>query len=216
MPSTDLALVVRTLKMPPNATPRWKHPEHAVKLFSQRTAKLEAENRILTEAARQRARRVEELESECQTAREAARVLQSECQTAREAARVLQSERDFYSKRASEFEEHNRQLTDAATEYSLRAQGLERELVKLGTEFAERNRQLTDAATEYSLRAQGLERELVKLGTECAERKRQLTEAATKYSLRAQELERELAAALRAKETADHPNNSPAAEDVGQ
>jgi chromosome segregation ATPase len=153
-----------------------------VKLFSQRTAKLETENRILTEAARQRAGRVEELERECQTAREAARVLQSECQTAREAARVLQSEchtareaarvlqleRDFYSKRASEFEEHNRQLTEAAT--------------------------------EYSLRTQELERELVKLGTECAERTRQLTEAATKYSLRAQELERELAAALRAKE----------------
>jgi chromosome segregation ATPase len=141
-----------------------------VKLFSQRTAKLEAENRILTEAARQRARRVEELENkltvlerECQTAREAARVLQSECHTAREAARVLQLERDFYSKRASEFEEHNLQLTEAATEYSLRAQGLERELVKLGTECAERNRQLTEAATKYSLRAQELERELAPL-----------------------------------------------------
>jgi chromosome segregation ATPase len=95
-----------------------------VKLFSQRTAKLEAENRILTEAARQRARRVEELESKLT-------VLERECQTAREAARVLQLERDFYSKRASECAEHNRQLTEAATKYSLRAQELERELAAL-------------------------------------------------------------------------------------
>jgi chromosome segregation ATPase len=95
-----------------------------VKLFSRQTAKLEVENRILTEAARQRARRVEELESRLT-------VLERECQAAREAARVLQLERDFYSKRASEFEEHNRQVTDAASKYSVRAQELERELAAL-------------------------------------------------------------------------------------
>jgi hypothetical protein len=90
-------------------------------------------------------------------------VLERECQTMREAARVLQLERDFYSKRASEFEEHNRQLTDAATKRALRVQELERELVKLGTECAERNRQLTEAAAKSSVRAQELERELAAL-----------------------------------------------------
>jgi hypothetical protein len=126
-----------------------------VNLFNRRTAKLEVENRILTEAARQRARRVEELESKLT-------VLERECQTVREAARVLQLERDFYSKRASEFEEHNRQLTEAATKYSLRVQKLERELVKLGT-GAERNRQLTEAAAKSSVRAEEPERELAAL-----------------------------------------------------
>jgi chromosome segregation ATPase len=127
-----------------------------VNLFSRRTAKLEVENRILTEAAQQRARRVEEFESKLT-------VLERECQTVREAARVLQLERDFYSKRASEFEEHNRQLTDAATKYSLRVQELERELVKLGTDCAERNRQLPEAAAKSSVRAEELERELAAL-----------------------------------------------------
>jgi hypothetical protein len=76
----------------------------------------------------------------------------------------LTLERDFYFKRASALEEENRELTEAATKYSIHAQNVEREL--------------TEVATKYSLRAQKLEREL--------------TETATRYSLWGQKLGREL------------------------
>lgn len=63
----------------------------------------------------------------------------------------LTLERDFYSKRGAALEEKNRELTDAATKYSLHAQKLEREL--------------TESATKNSVQAQKLQRELTEMAT---------------------------------------------------
>ena len=81
----------------------------------------------------------------------------------------LTLERDFYSKRVLALEQENRELTEAATKYSVHAQKLERDL--------------TEAATKYSLRAQQLERELTETAVQAQKRERELTETATKYSL---------------------------------
>ena len=132
--------------------------EHVVvKLFSGRAAKLEGMNRILTESARQRAERVEELERKIDMmepqlldARKRLKLLENIEDAATErAARIqelenelrelrieyankdiprVEAERDFYRKRMSELEAHNQQLTEAATKYALRVQELEREL----------------------------------------------------------------------------------------
>jgi hypothetical protein len=48
----------------------------------------------------------------------------------------LTLERDFYSQRVQELEEHNRQVTEAATKYSLWGQKLERELAKIDPDGA--------------------------------------------------------------------------------
>lgn len=40
----------------------------------------------------------------------------------------VEAERDFYRKRMDELEEHNHQLTEAATKYALQAHELEQEL----------------------------------------------------------------------------------------
>ena len=48
----------------------------------------------------------------------------------------LSLERDFYSKRSLALEEHNRQLTEAATQYSLWGQKLERELARIDPDGA--------------------------------------------------------------------------------
>jgi hypothetical protein len=74
--------------------------------------------------------------------------VERELQQARSEIERLTLERDFYSKRVLTLEEENRELTEAATKYSVRAQEVEREL--------------TEIATQYSLRAQKLERELTR------------------------------------------------------
>jgi hypothetical protein len=48
----------------------------------------------------------------------------------------LTLERDFYSKKALALEDHNRQLTDAATKYALWGQKLERELAEIDPDGA--------------------------------------------------------------------------------
>jgi chromosome segregation ATPase len=141
-------------------------------LFNGRASKLEAENRALISAARDRAERIDELERELQAARQrteridtlerelqgarqmAARVpklerelrasrakeqtgkLERELQQARHELERLTLERDFFSQRMLELEEHNRQLTEAATKYSLWGQKLERELAKIDPDGA--------------------------------------------------------------------------------
>jgi chromosome segregation ATPase len=97
-----------------------------VKLFSRRIAELETRNRILTDAAQKRTQRIEELERELQQYER----LKSERALLSDRIAQLEAERAFYSKRAVELEEHNRQLTEAATTYALRAQELERDLAK--------------------------------------------------------------------------------------
>jgi chromosome segregation ATPase len=128
-----------------------------VKLFSGRVAQLETMNRILTDSARQRAERVEQLERkldmmEPQLLEARKRLKELEDAATERAARIqelerevrdlrieyatkdfprVEAEREFYRKRMTELDEHNRQLTEAATKYALRAQELERELSEL-------------------------------------------------------------------------------------
>src|SRR5262249_10222595 len=70
----------------------------------------------------------------------------------------LTLERDFYSKRILDLEEHNRELTEAATQYSSRAQKVEREL--------------TERIIKYSLWGQKLERELARIDPDGAPARR--------------------------------------------
>jgi len=100
-----------------------------------------------------------------------------------------EEERAFHSKRVVELEQHNRQLTEAATEHAGRVVELQehnRQLTEAATEHASRvvelqehNRQLTEAATEHARRV-----------VELQEHNRQLTEAATEHARRIQKLER--------------------------
>jgi Carbohydrate esterase, sialic acid-specific acetylesterase len=92
-------------------------PEAAYALYSKRVAELEEHNRQLTESATSHALRSQELERE---------LLAFQTEIAKNDYSRLEAEHAFYSKRVSELEEHNRQLTDSATQYSLRAQKLER------------------------------------------------------------------------------------------
>jgi prefoldin subunit 5 len=108
---------------------------------------LEVQNRALIKAARERAERIDKLEHELQqAARERAEQigkLERELQqAARERAEQIEGverlkmEREFYSKRVLALEEHNRELTDAATKYSLWGQKLEREVARIDPDGA--------------------------------------------------------------------------------
>jgi chromosome segregation ATPase len=143
-----------------------------VRLFGQRTTELETTNRILTESARERAERVEELERDID-AHERMRAQLSD--------RNAELDRTLLAARAriKELEDHNRQLTDAATNRAARVQDLEQELSQVRTEFAVKDFPRVEAERDfYRKRMQELEMH-----------NQQLTEAATKYALRAQELE---------------------------
>jgi len=104
-----------------------------VKLFSGRIKELETKNRILTDSARQRAQRVEELE----------RVLQQ-----------VKPEFVELPKRVRELEENNEQLTENATMLASRLHELEGEILAARTlraylkrinELEDHNRKLMDA-----------------------------------------------------------------------
>jgi TolA-binding protein len=108
---------------------------------------LEVQNQALIKTAKERAQRIEELECELQTLRETVQTLREtvehqtdklrrELQQARSEIERLTLERDFYSKRALALEQHNREVTEAATKYSLWGQRLERELAKIDPDGA--------------------------------------------------------------------------------
>ena len=137
-------------------------------LFSRRTADLEVKNRILTDASRKRAQRIEELERELQ-----------------EYERV-KSERVLFPDRVTQLEEHNRQLTESAAKQALRVQELERELLAARTEIATKDFPRVEAERAFYLKRVG----------ELEENNRQLTESATKYALRVQKLERAIGTRL--------------------
>ena|SRR2546430_2612023 len=116
-------------------------------LFGGRASMLEVQNQALIKTAKERARRIEELECELQTLRETVQTLREtvehqtdklrrELQQARSEIERLTLERDFYSKRALALEQHNREVTEAATKYSLWGQRLERELAKIDPDGA--------------------------------------------------------------------------------
>ena len=109
-------------------------------LFGRRASMLEVQNQALIKTAKKRAQRIEELECELQTFREgvekANNKVERELQQARSEVERLTLERDFYSKRALALEQHNREVTEAATKYSLWGQSLERELANIDSDGA--------------------------------------------------------------------------------
>jgi Carbohydrate esterase, sialic acid-specific acetylesterase len=132
----------------------------------------EEHNAELTEAASEQAARARRLDQEQRLA------LRTEI-AAKDYPR-LEAERAFYSKRVAELEEHNRQLTEAATEHAMRAQALDQDLLALRTEIAAKDYPRLEAEQAfYSKRVAELEEE-----------NRHLTESVTKYALRNQKLER--------------------------
>jgi chromosome segregation ATPase len=139
-----------------------------LRLFGGRTAELETMNRILTESARERAERVEELERAVEAygpmkthlSEARARVKELEEAATSRAARIqelerelrealtefaakdfprVEAEREFYRKRMQELETHNQQLTEAATRYALRVQELQEQLFEFLPEAATRD-----------------------------------------------------------------------------
>ena len=132
-------------------------------LFSERVSMLEVQNRALKKTARERAERIDELERELRHSREPQQAaleaelhvgrLQRELEQAQQRAQHIdrlqgelqqmtrelervQAEREFYFKRVTELEEHNRLVTDAATKYSLWGQKLFRDLATLDPDGA--------------------------------------------------------------------------------
>jgi len=85
--------------------------------FSERASMLEVQNRALLKSAGERTQRITELECELEW-------LKAE-------ADRLKAERESYYNRVLALEQDNRVLTEAATNYSLWGQKLERELARI-------------------------------------------------------------------------------------
>jgi chromosome segregation ATPase len=111
--------------------------ERALQGARQRAEQIDKLERAL-QGARQMAARVPKLEREVRALQEREQIvkLERELQQARHEMERLTLERDFFSQRMLELEEHNRQLTEAATNYSLWGQKLERELAKIDPDGA--------------------------------------------------------------------------------
>jgi len=90
-------------------------------LFSGRNAKLETMNRILTDAARKRAERIEELETQLEPAHKA-------IERARELEVVAAQRADLLNEKDKELAD----VREALTQCSLRNQELERTLAQIG------------------------------------------------------------------------------------
>jgi len=99
--------------------------------FSGRASMLEVQNRALIKSARERAQRISELEGELQQAEQMSKRLEAEVER-------LKAEREHYHNRVLALEQHNREVTEAATQYSLWGQSLERELAKIEPDGARR------------------------------------------------------------------------------
>src|SRR5262249_21879149 len=111
-------------------------------LFGGRASMLEVQNRALIKTAGERAQRISELEGELQRVAQGLERLKAEMEpeVKRLKAEVerLKAEREHYHNRALAFEQHNRDVTEAATQYSLWGQSLERELAKIEPDGARR------------------------------------------------------------------------------
>ena len=82
-------------------------------------------------------RELEQARSELEQARKGTRgELQQEVKRVEAELKRVEAEREFYCKQATELEEHNRLVTDAATKYSLWGQKLFRELATLDPDGA--------------------------------------------------------------------------------
>jgi chromosome segregation ATPase len=114
--------------------------EHLMALFGGRTSMLEVQNRALLKSAGERTWRISELERELQQAGEALKWLRAEVERLKAEGERLKAEREFYNKRVQALEQHNHELTEAATKYSLWGQKLERELAKIDPDGASARR----------------------------------------------------------------------------
>jgi predicted nuclease with TOPRIM domain len=160
--------------------------------YAQRVAELQQQNLALTEAATERARRVQDQDRELTS-------LYTELAALKPEAARLAGENAFYAQRLAELEQQNLALTEAATERAQRVQDQDRALTSLHTELAtlkpelarlsgentfyaqrhaeleEHNRLLTQAATAHAGRVQQQDRELTSLHTEIATLKPEVT-----------------------------------------
>jgi chromosome segregation ATPase len=174
-------------------------------LFSGRASMLEVQNRALIKTAGDRAQRISELERDLQRAAQEVERLKAEMQQLQAEMQRLRSEREFYYNRVLELEQHNREVTESATKYSLWGQSLERELAKIDPAgarsrgFGERELDERQSKTE----GESLNAELERVKSErefyysrflaLEQYNHVLTETATRYSAWGQKLERELA-----------------------
>jgi len=104
-------------------------------LFSGRNAKLETMNRILTDAARKRTQRIEELEAQVAQLEHQVAHLKQELEIARKAIERARELEVVAAQRADLLNEKDKELAvvrDALTERSLRIQELERTLAQIG------------------------------------------------------------------------------------
>ena len=103
--------------------------------FSGRYAKLETMNRILTDAARKRTERIEELENQLAQLERQVAHLKQELEPARKAIERAKELEVVAAERAHLLNEKDKQLADvreAATKYYFRIQELERTLAEMG------------------------------------------------------------------------------------
>src|SRR5215475_5295107 len=89
--------------------------------YARRVAELEEHNRLLTEAATERAQRVQDQQGQPRSTLFPYTTLTPEVTR-------LNGENNFYARRVAELEEHNRLLTEAATERAQRVQDQEGQL----------------------------------------------------------------------------------------
>jgi predicted nuclease with TOPRIM domain len=131
--------------------------------YARRVAELEEHNRLLTEAATERAQRVQDQEGQLAS-------LHTEIATLTPEVTRLNGENNFYARRVAELEEHNRLLTEAATERAQRVQDQEGQLTSLHTEIATLTPEVTRLNGENNFYARRV--------AELEEHNRLLTEAA--------------------------------------
>jgi len=142
--------------------------------FSGRIAKLETMNRILTDSGRRRAERVQELERTL--AHQTERIEERERTVAQQTERIEELEHRLLAmqKRETALEEHNRELTNAATQRAARINEIEerqRRQIEAVTaqhtarirQLEEHNTELIEAATQRAARVDELERVVGKL-----------------------------------------------------
>ena len=100
--------------------------------WAARAEKLEIE----LESLRCELRRIQETQAQSQKLVHELQTRLAAAERQTEEIERLTLERDFYSKRVLALEDHNRQLTEAATQYSLWGQKLERELARIDPDGA--------------------------------------------------------------------------------
>jgi predicted RNase H-like nuclease (RuvC/YqgF family) len=105
-------------------------------LFGGRASMLEVQNRALIKSAGERKQRISELDQMVERLKAEVEGLKAEVEGRKAEAERLKAEHEFYRNRVLALEQHNREVTESATQYSLWGQSLERELAKIEPEGA--------------------------------------------------------------------------------